>query len=211
MIGWDEVAHATLLPADRRAALASRRVDHAAARRPKVILSPANKIYLDMKYDDGTLLGLHWAGNVDVRDAYDWDPGDASCRACRSASILGVEAPIWSETLGDDAATSSSWRSRGSPRSRRSRGRRRAPAHVGRVPRPPRRAGAALDGARDQRLLVAEDRLAALARTPRSMQFVVSGFSRTSRQVRLKADATGGPSEGGRYEDARTALVHPRT
>lgn len=28
-----------------------------------------------MKYDKDTPLGLDWAGYVDVRRAYDWDPG----------------------------------------------------------------------------------------------------------------------------------------
>ena len=43
----------------------------------KLILSPANKIYLDMKYDDNAVLGLNWAGNVDVRCALRLGSGDA--------------------------------------------------------------------------------------------------------------------------------------
>jgi N-acetyl-beta-hexosaminidase len=63
-----------------------------------LILSPANKIYLDMKYDDATALGLNWAGNVDVSVPYEWDPATLLPGVSESA-VLGVEAPIWSETL----------------------------------------------------------------------------------------------------------------
>jgi hexosaminidase len=64
----------------------------------KLILSPANKIYLDMKYDNSTTLGLNWAGNVDVSVPYEWDPAKHLPKV-PEAAILGVEAPIWSETV----------------------------------------------------------------------------------------------------------------
>ncbi|HJP59078.1 MAG TPA: family 20 glycosylhydrolase, partial [Gemmatimonadaceae bacterium] len=62
------------------------------------ILSPANKIYLDMKYTPATELGLNWAAYVEVRDAYDWDPA-TFLKGVTEQSIVGVEAPIWSETV----------------------------------------------------------------------------------------------------------------
>ena len=37
-------------------------------------MSPAPHTYLDQKYDEATELGLTWAGAVEVRDAYEWDP-----------------------------------------------------------------------------------------------------------------------------------------
>nr|BFE83359.1 hypothetical protein GCM10020093_059600 [Planobispora longispora] len=56
----------------------------------KLIMSPASRTYLDMKYDDGTRLGLRWAGLIELEDAYDWDPattipgaGTARCSAWR--------------------------------------------------------------------------------------------------------------------------------
>ncbi|WBB68714.1 beta-N-acetylhexosaminidase [Micromonospora sp. WMMD812] len=70
----------------------------AAARGNKVVMSPANKAYLDMKYDPNTRLGLSWAAYIEVRDAYDWDPATRVTGVGESA-ILGVEAPLWSETL----------------------------------------------------------------------------------------------------------------
>ncbi|MGW0913336.1 beta-N-acetylhexosaminidase [Streptomyces sp. NPDC002784] len=63
-----------------------------------LILSPADRIYLDMKYDERTPLGLSWAGYVEVRRSYDWDPGTYLAGVPESA-VRGVEAPLWSETL----------------------------------------------------------------------------------------------------------------
>ncbi|MDO0933364.1 beta-N-acetylhexosaminidase [Streptomyces sp. DG2A-72] len=67
-----------------------------------LILSPADRIYLDMKYDANTPLGLSWAGYVEVQRSYDWDPGDYLAGAPASA-IRGVEAPLWSETITKSA------------------------------------------------------------------------------------------------------------
>ncbi|WP_144120997.1 family 20 glycosylhydrolase [Catellatospora sichuanensis] len=64
----------------------------------KVVLSPANKAYLDMKYTNQTPLGLTWAGLIEVQTAYNWDPATLLTNVPASA-ILGVEAPMWSETL----------------------------------------------------------------------------------------------------------------
>ena len=56
-----------------------------------------------MKYDATTELGLQWAGFVDVRDAYDWDPA-TYIAGVPEPQIVGVEAPIWTETLRDIGA-----------------------------------------------------------------------------------------------------------
>jgi hexosaminidase len=55
-------------------------------------------MYLDMKYDESTAIGYNWAGYISVRTSYDWDPATFSAAIPESA-ILGVEAPLWSETL----------------------------------------------------------------------------------------------------------------
>jgi hexosaminidase len=96
-IGWDEIAHATLRPST---VIQYWRPDASITPPPttKLVLSPANKIYLDMKYFDATVLGLNWAGNVDVAVPYEWNPATLLPKVPESA-ILGVEAPIWSETL----------------------------------------------------------------------------------------------------------------
>jgi hexosaminidase len=73
-------------------------VGRAVSQGAKVIMSPADRIYLDMQYDTSTPLGLHWAAYIDVRRSYNWDPATAVADVPEDA-ILGVEAPIWSETL----------------------------------------------------------------------------------------------------------------
>ncbi|AZS36054.1 Beta-N-acetylhexosaminidase [Microbacterium lemovicicum] len=65
----------------------------------QVILSPADAAYLDMKYDEGTALGLTWAdGPTSVERAYSWEPVDV-VDGIGEADILGVEAPLWTETV----------------------------------------------------------------------------------------------------------------
>jgi hexosaminidase len=59
-----------------------------------LLMSPAPHTYLDQKYDESTELGLSWAGAVDVRDAYEWDPA----AVIEQAQVVGVEAALWSET-----------------------------------------------------------------------------------------------------------------
>ncbi|MEU7046314.1 beta-N-acetylhexosaminidase [Streptomyces varsoviensis] len=73
-------------------------VAEAAKKGTGVILSPADRSFLDMKYTKDTPLGLHWAGLVEVKRAYDWDPG-AYLAGVPESSVLGVEAALWTETL----------------------------------------------------------------------------------------------------------------
>jgi hexosaminidase len=101
-IGWQETAGASLLPTSVvqywNTKGSSDEVRQAARRGAKVVLSPASRAYLDMKYDEHTTLGLEWAGHIDVRDAYGWDPAKL-LDGIAEDRILGVEAAIWSETL----------------------------------------------------------------------------------------------------------------
>jgi len=102
MIGWDEIARVRLdrstvvqhwRPRDRPT-----RTAEAAARGSKVIMSPAEHAYLDMKYDPSTPVGLTWAGYTSVRDAYAWEP-TREVPGVGASAVLGVEAPLWSETI----------------------------------------------------------------------------------------------------------------
>jgi hexosaminidase len=64
----------------------------------KVIMSPANHTYLDMKYHEGSALGLDWAGMITLADAYDWDP--TTCvDGLDPTAVFGVESPLWTETV----------------------------------------------------------------------------------------------------------------
>ncbi|WP_431826232.1 family 20 glycosylhydrolase [Microbacterium algeriense] len=69
---------------------------HFVERGGALIMSAANATYLDMKYSEGFPLGLTWAGIIDVRTAYEWEP--TSVLDVPESAILGVEAPLWSET-----------------------------------------------------------------------------------------------------------------
>ena len=43
-------------------------------------------------------LGLHWAGYIELDQGYNWDPA-ALVEGITQADILGVESPLWSETV----------------------------------------------------------------------------------------------------------------
>lgn len=99
VIGWDEIAHAdlkhnTIVQFWARPENAQKGIE----KKAKVILSPANKTYLDMKYDSITKLGLNWAGYVDVESAYSWNPSTFIPGISKN-DILGIESPLWTETI----------------------------------------------------------------------------------------------------------------
>jgi hexosaminidase len=64
----------------------------------KLVMSPATKMYLDMQYDSTTKLGLHWAAYIEVDSAYIWSPV-TFVEGITRENILGIEAPLWSETV----------------------------------------------------------------------------------------------------------------
>ena len=44
----------------------------------KLIMSPGPRTYVDMKYTPQSEPGLRWAGYIELRTAYDWDPATYS-------------------------------------------------------------------------------------------------------------------------------------
>jgi len=100
MIGWDEIAAATLLPTSIVQHWRTDVKPEELARASRFIISRGDRAYLDMKYDGDTALGLNWAGLIPVRTAYDWDPS-ALIPGAAPGAILGVEAPLWSETIAN--------------------------------------------------------------------------------------------------------------
>jgi len=69
-------------------------------KKSKILMSSASYNYLDMKYDSITPLGLHWAGYLPVKKAYDWDPRSL-VPDLDADQIIGLEAPLWTETIED--------------------------------------------------------------------------------------------------------------
>jgi hexosaminidase len=98
MIGWEDIARARLHPPSVAQHWSSDVAARAVEQGLQVVLSPASRTYLDMQYDAETPLGLHWAGYIEVKDAYDWDPA-AQVVGVSEEDILGVEAPLWTETI----------------------------------------------------------------------------------------------------------------
>lgn len=107
VVAWQEVAR-VLVGAGRGAAdgvvlqywderEGAEEMVRAARQGARVVLSPASKVYLDMRYDEDTPVGLHWAGYVEVRDSYEWEPEHVL--PLGPGELLGVEAAIWSETI----------------------------------------------------------------------------------------------------------------
>jgi hexosaminidase len=99
MIGWDETTLSALKPSTvaqywSKAENATRGVSKGV----KLIMSPAAKAYLDMKYHPKTQLGLHWAGYIEVDTGYKWDPATLVPGIAKE-NILGIECPLWSETI----------------------------------------------------------------------------------------------------------------
>ena len=97
-VGWEEIGQGRLAATTIAQHWASGHAVAAAAQGARVILSPAPRVYLDMKYDATTPLGLQWAGFVPVRAAYDWEPA-THLPGVGEEALLGVEAALWSETL----------------------------------------------------------------------------------------------------------------
>jgi hexosaminidase len=99
MIGWEEIAQTTLRPSTVVQYWSN--VEHAkeaAQKGAKIIMSPAKVTYLDMKYDTTTKLGLKWAGLIEVDTAYNWKLSQRVAEIPKEI-ILGVEAPLWTETI----------------------------------------------------------------------------------------------------------------
>jgi hexosaminidase len=99
IIGWDEIALSTLQPN----AIAQHWSNEnnplfAIKQGAKILMSPAKKAYLDMKYNANTKIGLDWAGYIEVDEAYNWNPANF-LKGIKKENIIGVEAPLWTETV----------------------------------------------------------------------------------------------------------------
>jgi hexosaminidase len=67
----------------------------------ELIMSPCVYAYLDLKYaehEQPDSLGTAWAGHLDVPTAYGWDP-TAVLPGVHADAVIGVEAPLWTETV----------------------------------------------------------------------------------------------------------------
>ena len=101
MIGWDEIVHADVDTSAIAQFWANEENAKLAVEKGlKVILSPGKKAYLDMQYDTLSKYGLHWAGYIPVDTGYVWTP-ERYVQGINKENILGIEAPLWSETVSN--------------------------------------------------------------------------------------------------------------
>lgn len=101
VVGWQEIARVPLPPGtvvqywDEREGADD--IATAVARGARVVLSPASRFYLDMRYDDATPVGQDWAGHISLRHCYEWEPADLL--PVPLEQLAGVEAAIWTEAI----------------------------------------------------------------------------------------------------------------
>ena len=98
MVGWEEISSSRIRPTTIAQQWKSDSAQSTLRQGAKLILSPATKAYLDMRYTAGSELGLEWAARVELRTAYDWDPL-TYLHDAQESSVMGVEAALWSETV----------------------------------------------------------------------------------------------------------------
>ena len=99
MMGWDDIIAGDLQSdAVVQHWAKEENAKMAVKKNVKVVMTPAKKAYLDMQYDSTSHLGLHWAGYIEVDDGYSWDPNKYITEV-KKENILGVEAPLWTETV----------------------------------------------------------------------------------------------------------------
>ncbi|WP_420602402.1 family 20 glycosylhydrolase [Flagellimonas sp.] len=102
-MGWNEIAQAKIDPSTvAQLWNEPHNAIKAAEGGSKILLSPAKKAYLDMQYDSLSKYGLHWAAYIPVDTAYMWSP-EKHVPEISKESILGIEAPLWSETISNSA------------------------------------------------------------------------------------------------------------
>jgi hexosaminidase len=99
VMGWDEIALSDLNPNTVAQYWSNAgNANLAVSKGAKILMSPAAKTYIDMKYDSTTVLGQKWAGFSEVDTSYIWDPATL-VPGIGKDNILGVEAPLWTETI----------------------------------------------------------------------------------------------------------------
>ncbi|PZR54407.1 beta-N-acetylhexosaminidase [Xylanimonas oleitrophica] len=103
-VAWQEAARAGIEPGtvlqfwDPKVETGVEPFTRAAEAGARFVASPGSNAYLDMKYTPEHPLGLEWAGHVELRDAYDWEPAEA-VPGVPADAVEGVSAAVWTETL----------------------------------------------------------------------------------------------------------------
>jgi len=101
LIGWDEIGPASLdAPFYAQYWYDLDNTRDALARGAQILASPSGHAYLDMKQSKDAAYGQTWAGIVDTRTAWDWEPVP---NGMVEADVIGVEGCLWTEYIDDTA------------------------------------------------------------------------------------------------------------
>ena len=100
VIGWADISAAKLKPNTLAQFWQEKPKNalNAVKQDAKIIMSTASHMYMDLKYDTLCVLGLTWAGYVNTRTAYDWDP-ETAFKGITKDDIIGFEPALWTETV----------------------------------------------------------------------------------------------------------------
>lgn len=100
LIGWEEIAQIPLSPGSvvQHWNFGEGNVGKALQHDSRLIMSPVDKAYMNVKYDPTTQLGPDVGLFLNVETAYEWNPQNL-VEGVNEDDILGIEAPLWTETL----------------------------------------------------------------------------------------------------------------
>lgn len=101
MMGWNEIADIELRPNSivqfwDKQDKAKKEALEAVHQGVKIVMSPADRTYMDMKYDSTTAQGKAWAGFIEIRTAYDWDM-ETYLPGLNKEDMLGIECALWTD------------------------------------------------------------------------------------------------------------------
>ncbi|GMQ49275.1 beta-N-acetylhexosaminidase [Vibrio sp. 10N] len=99
---WEEASHGNKITSNATVCAWSNGAEgqKAAQAGYPVIMCPAQATYLDMAWNkDINETGVLWAGSIDLRTAYDFDPGSIE----NSEQVIGTQALVWTEFVKDKA------------------------------------------------------------------------------------------------------------
>ncbi|GAL31535.1 beta-hexosaminidase [Vibrio maritimus] len=99
---WEEASHGNKITSNATVCAWSNGAEgqKAAAAGYPVIMCPAQATYLDMAWNkDVNETGVLWAGAIDLKTAYEFDPGSID----NSEQVIGTQALVWTEFVKDKA------------------------------------------------------------------------------------------------------------
>jgi len=100
VIGWEEITQIKLSPGSvvQHWNIGDGYVPQALQQGSRLIMSPTERTYINLKYDSSTQLGPDVGLFLNIEAAYNWDP-QTIANGLNEKDILGIEAPLWTDML----------------------------------------------------------------------------------------------------------------